>query len=73
MSKGFTGSDFFLGLHTYEYLNASSQRNRELPLGHEGEYSTDIIASKAYGFLEDELAEHEPCFMTIAPVAPHSQ
>lgn len=69
---GFTGSDFLLDPHTYEYLNASFQRNQEVPVSHEGEYSTDVLAGKAYGFLEDAIAEQGPFFLTIAPNAPHS-
>ncbi|KIW77304.1 hypothetical protein Z517_09750 [Fonsecaea pedrosoi CBS 271.37] len=70
--NGFTGSDFLLDPHTYEYLNASFQRNREPPVSHEGEYSTDVLARKAYGFLEDAISEQKPFFLTIAPNAPHS-
>ncbi|EXJ70853.1 arylsulfatase [Cladophialophora psammophila CBS 110553] len=70
--KGFTGSDFLLDPHTYEYLNASFQRNQELPVSHEGEYSTDVLARKAYGFLENAVSERKPFFLVIAPNAPHS-
>lgn len=70
--KGFTGSDFLLDPYTYEYLNATFQRNRDSPFSHEGEYSTDVLAGKAYGFLEDAIAEHKPFFLAIAPNAPHS-
>jgi hypothetical protein len=70
--NGFTGSDFLLDPHTYEYLNASFQRNQDAPVSHEGEYSTDVLAGKAYGFLEDAVAEQKPFFLTIAPNAPHS-
>ncbi|KIX07139.1 uncharacterized protein Z518_05116 [Rhinocladiella mackenziei CBS 650.93] len=69
---GFTGSDFLLDPYTYEYLNASFQRNQESPVSHEGEYSTDVLAGKAYGFLEDAIAEQKPFFLAIAPNAPHS-
>jgi N-acetylglucosamine-6-sulfatase len=70
--SGFTGSDFLLDPHTYEYLNASFQRNREKPVSHEGEYSTDVLAGKAYSFLEDAIAEKKPFFLAVAPNAPHS-
>ncbi|KAK8212924.1 hypothetical protein M8818_003089 [Zalaria obscura] len=70
--SGFTGSDFLLDPHTYEYLNASFQRNQDPPVSHEGEYSTDVLASKAYGFLDDAIAAEKPFFLTIAPSAPHS-
>lgn len=69
---GFTGSDFLLDPHTYEYLNASFQRNHEKPVSHEGEYSTDVLAKKAYGFLDDAVAADKPFFLTIASNAPHS-
>ncbi|KAJ9639729.1 hypothetical protein H2204_003522 [Knufia peltigerae] len=69
---GFTGSDFLLDPHTYEYLNATTQRDREPPVSHDGEYSTDVIANKAYGFLDDAVAARKPFFLTIAPIAPHS-
>ena len=69
---GFTGSDFLLDPHTYEYLNASFQRNRDPPVSYEGQYSTDVLAGKAYAFLDDALAEDKPFFITLAPNAPHS-
>ena len=58
--------------HTYEYLNASFQRNKEPPVSYEGQYSTDVLAGKAYGFLEEAVQSDRPFFLTIAPNAPHS-
>jgi arylsulfatase A-like enzyme len=69
---GFNGSDFLLDPYTYEYLNASFQHNHDPPVSYEGQYSTDVLAGKAYGFLEDAVASEKPFFLTIAPVAPHS-
>jgi arylsulfatase A-like enzyme len=69
---GFNGSDFLLDPYTYEYLNSTFQRNRDPPVSHEGDYSTDVVASKAYGFLEEAVQSNEPFFLTIAPVACHS-
>jgi arylsulfatase A-like enzyme len=69
---GFTGSDFLLDPHTYEYLNASFQRNKSPPKSYEGQYSTDVVASKAYSFLDQAAASEDPFFITIAPVACHS-
>lgn len=69
---GFNGSDFLLDPHTYEYLNASFQRNQSPPVSYEGQYSTDVLASKAFGFLDDAMKDSRPFFLTIAPVAPHS-
>ncbi|KPI41141.1 Arylsulfatase [Cyphellophora attinorum] len=70
--SGLNGSDFLLDPHTYEYLNASFQRNREPPVSHEGEYSTDVLAKKALGFLDAAIDSKTPFFLTIAPNAPHS-
>lgn len=39
---------------------------------YEGQHTIDILATKAYGFLEDALQDDAPFFLTIAPVAPHS-
>ncbi|KAI8951312.1 alkaline-phosphatase-like protein [Xylaria longipes] len=71
---GFTGSDFLLDPYTYDYLNSTFQRNDEEPRSYEGEYSTDVVAGKAYGFLDDAVRdiENKPFFLTVAPVGPHS-
>lgn len=70
--SGFNGSDFLLDPYTYQYLNATFQRNQEPPVSHKGEYSTGLLADKAYGFLQDAIAADEPFFLAIAPSAPHS-
>lgn len=70
--NGFNGSDFLLDPFTYSYLNSTYQRNREPPVSHEGEHTMDVITTKALGFLEDALNGERPFFLTIAPVAPHS-
>ncbi|KAF2278942.1 arylsulfatase-like protein [Westerdykella ornata] len=70
--KGFNGSDFLLDPFTYQYLNSTYQRNRESPVSYEGQHSVDVLAEKAYGFLEDALENEAPFFLTVAPVAPHS-
>jgi arylsulfatase A-like enzyme len=70
--KGFTAHDFLLDPFTYQYLNSSWQRNQEKPVNRLGEYSTDILAEKAYGFLKDGVEGDKPFFLGIAPVAPHS-
>ncbi|KAK6388126.1 hypothetical protein LTR65_008134 [Meristemomyces frigidus] len=73
-AAGWTGSDFLLDPYTYEYLNATFQRNRDEPASYEGQYSTDVLARKAYGFLDDAMGDQQerPFFLTIAPTAPHS-
>lgn len=70
--KGFNGSDFLLDPYTYSYRNSTYQRNHDPPVSHEGEHTTDVITGKALGFLEDALEGDRPFFLTVAPVAPHS-
>jgi len=69
---GFTGSDFLLDPFTYSYLNSTYQRNQDPPKSYEGHHTSDVIAEKAYGFLDDAAKEDKPFFLTIAPIAPHS-
>jgi len=69
---GWTSSDFLLDPHTYDYLNATFQRNQEPPVSYEGHYSTDVLAEKAYGLLEEGVHSKKPFFLAVAPVAPHS-
>lgn len=71
--RGYTGSDFLLDPFTYQYLNASTTRNGQPPVNFAGQYSPDLTANSAYGFLEDALSDStKPFFLTIAPVAPHA-
>ncbi|KAJ5584753.1 Alkaline phosphatase-like alpha/beta/alpha [Penicillium hispanicum] len=70
--NGFNGSDFLLDPYTYSYLNSTYQRNHEPPVSYEGHHTTDVITKKALGFLDDALEGERPFFVTIAPVAPHS-
>jgi arylsulfatase A-like enzyme len=58
--------------YTYDYWNATFQRNKDAPVSHPGEYSTDLIASKAFGLLDDAVAADKPFFLSIAPIGPHS-
>ncbi|KAI0022873.1 arylsulfatase [Xylariomycetidae sp. FL0641] len=69
---GWTGSDYLLDPYTYEYYNATFQRNRDPPKSYEGQYSTDVVAEKAAGFLRDALADTKPFFLTVSPTSPHS-
>lgn len=41
-------------------------------MSYEGQYSTDIVSSKAHGFLDDAVAAKKPFMLTVAPIAPHS-
>ncbi|CAK7213426.1 hypothetical protein SBRCBS47491_001792 [Sporothrix bragantina] len=68
---GFNGSDFILDPFTYEYYRAFMSRNGAPPVSYEGQYSPDVTAEKAYGFLEEATQHDEPWFLTIAPIAPH--
>lgn len=70
--SGWTGSDFLLDPFTYQYLNATTQRNQDPPVSWEGHYSTDVIANKTYGFLEDGIKSGKPFFLTSAIMAPHA-
>ncbi|KAK3496465.1 arylsulfatase [Neurospora crassa] len=71
---GCNGSDFLLDPYTYSYLNATFQRNRDPPVSYEGQYSVDVLAEKAYGFLGEAAknVHNRPFFLGIAPIAPHS-
>lgn len=70
--SGWTSSDFVLDPFTYEYLNATYQRNQEPPVSYEGQYTTDILAGKANGFLEEGIQAGKPFFLAVAPIAPHA-
>ncbi|KAI6789387.1 Arylsulphatase [Hortaea werneckii] len=75
-AAGWNGSEFLLDPFTYEYLNATMQRNRDDPVSYEGQYSADVVASKAYGFLDEAIEARtkgdRPFWLGIAPMAPHS-
>jgi N-acetylglucosamine-6-sulfatase len=71
-AAGWTESAFLLDPFTYEYYNATIQSNKDPPVSYPGQYSTDVLAEKAFEFLDDALNGEQPFFMTIAPIAPHS-
>ncbi|KAI7494001.1 Arylsulphatase [Hortaea werneckii] len=75
-ADGWNGSDFLLDPYTYEYLNATMQRNRDDPVSYEGQYSADVVASKAYAFLDEAIDAKtkgvRPFWLGVAPMAPHS-
>ncbi|GKT45743.1 arylsulfatase [Colletotrichum spaethianum] len=72
--KGWTGSDFLLDPNTYLYLNATFQRNQSPPQTFPGEYSNDLVADRALGFLDDALKFNgsKPFFLGVAPIGPHN-
>jgi N-acetylglucosamine-6-sulfatase len=49
------------------------QRNTDPPRNYPGNYSTDLISSKAIGFLEDAAAADAPFFLGVMPIGPHTQ
>ncbi|KAK2732333.1 hypothetical protein FQN57_002949 [Myotisia sp. PD_48] len=69
---GFNGSDILLDPFTYEYYNGKMSRNGGEPVSYKGQYSPDVVAEKAYGFLDEASMHSEPFFLGIAPIAPHS-
>ncbi|CAK7238795.1 MAG: hypothetical protein STHCBS139747_000214 [Sporothrix thermara] len=75
-AKGWTHNEFLLDPYTYQYLNAQYQRDDEPPVSYKGQYTVDVLANKAFGYLEDAAANWDahgtPFFLGIAPVAPHS-
>ncbi|KAK5171835.1 uncharacterized protein LTR77_003471 [Saxophila tyrrhenica] len=71
--KGWTGTNFLIDPGTYVYYNSTTQRDQEEPQQNPGEYSTDIIASSAVGFLNDALVREAPFFLGVAPVGPHAE
>ncbi|CZR65148.1 related to sulfatases [Phialocephala subalpina] len=70
-AAGFTNSDFLLDPYTYNYLNSTFQRKGEEPKSYEGQYTTDVLAEKAFGLLDEAVQSEKPFFLTIAPIAPH--
>ncbi|KAB8076580.1 alkaline-phosphatase-like protein [Aspergillus leporis] len=69
---GFNGSDFILDPYTYDYMNATYQRNHEPPVSYLGRHTMEVLTEKAMGFLDDALAGDRPFFLGVAPIAPHS-
>ncbi|OBT43077.1 hypothetical protein VE00_05541 [Pseudogymnoascus sp. WSF 3629] len=69
---GFTGTEFLLDPHTYDYMNSVFQQNKLPPVSHKGEYSTDVLTKKAYGLLKEAVKADKPFFLTLAPIGPHS-
>lgn len=64
--------DFLLDPFTYNYLNSTFQHTGEEPKSYEGEYSTDVLAWKAYQLLDHAVQAENPFFLTLAPIAPHA-
>ncbi|KAJ6160400.1 hypothetical protein N7470_003796 [Penicillium chermesinum] len=67
--RGFNGSEIMLDPYTYRYYESVFTRNNGAPESYAGNYSTDVIASKAAGFLDDALKGDRPWMLTVAPNA----
>lgn len=72
--KGWNSSDILLDPNTYRYWNATFGRNQDEPVNYEGQYNTDLVASKALGLLAEaaNASNGKPFFLGIAPIAPHT-
>ena len=71
-ARGFNGSDFLLDPFTYRYWDTMMTHNGEPPVSYAGQYNTDVVADKADAQLDEALGHDEPWFLTVAPIAPHS-
>ncbi|KAG7407117.1 Arylsulfatase [Fusarium oxysporum f. sp. rapae] len=69
---GWTGTNFLLDPGTYDYLNPIYQHNQEPPVQHKGVHTSDLISKYAHELLKEAIDSENPFFVTIAPVAPHS-
>lgn len=78
---GWTATDFLLDPGTYSYLSPIYQRDREAPVHHRNEHTSDLITAKAQALLAQALLSssssegedsRKPFFLGVAPIAPHS-
>lgn len=68
------GTTVLLDPGTYVFYNTTMSRNHESYRNLPGEYSTDLVAAAALGFLDDAIAAKDrPFFLGVAPIAPHSE
>ena len=59
---------------TYLFYYTTMSRNHKPYRNLPGQYTTDLVAAAALGFLDDAIAAKErPFFLGIAPIAPHSE
>lgn len=70
--RGFNASDFLLDPYTYRYWDSMMTHDGEPPVSYAGKYSTDVVADKANALLDEATSHDEPWFLTVAPIAPHS-
>ncbi|KAK3057873.1 hypothetical protein LTR09_000948 [Extremus antarcticus] len=72
-AKGWTGTNYLIDPGTYIYYNSTTQRDQDEPRQNPDDYSTDIIASSAIGFLDEASGSDKPFFLGVAPIAPHAE
>ncbi|GLA31110.1 hypothetical protein AnigIFM63326_009550 [Aspergillus niger] len=72
-AAGFNGSDFVLDSYTYDYMNATYQRNHDPPVSYLGRHTTKVLTKKAIGFLEDALTGEQPFFLTMDEPIPEKR
>jgi len=66
--NGWNTSDLLLDPYTYQYWNQTFGRNHDEPVNYAGQYSTDLVASKAFGLLDEAVEAGDPFFLGIAPM-----
>ncbi|KAF2124799.1 arylsulfatase precursor [Dothidotthia symphoricarpi CBS 119687] len=72
--QGWNGSDFLVDPGTYIFYNSTMVRNNGTHKNYPGEYSTDLVAAAAVGFLDEAIAASDrPFFLGVAPISPHSE
>lgn len=59
--------------YQYVYYTPGLARNHDPPIVYAGNYSTDLVAEKAFGFLDDAVNAKSPFFLAFAPVASHAE
>ena len=47
--------------------------NQDPPKRNPDEYSTDVVADSAVGFLDEAFQDDSPFFLGVAPIAPHAE
>jgi N-acetylglucosamine-6-sulfatase len=71
-ARGFDGSDFLLDPSTYRYYDSTFTHNGGIPESYRGHYSVDVVSQKAQHWLATAHGQNKPFFLTVAPIAPHS-
>jgi N-acetylglucosamine-6-sulfatase len=71
--KGWTGTDLLLDPWAYDFMRPAFGRNDQPWFRYNNSYTTDLVAQKSLGFLDDALESDKPFFLGVAPIAPHSE